>query len=193
LHKGTERSERNRFYRFLFEVPNKMARLQMASASMIGTVVVRGIGLLAVWMLIAGASLSGLPAGIVAAAIAAWVSLILQQPGTDRIRFVPLIRLILRMLFESVLAGTDIARRVLDPRLPLNPGFIRHTPALAPGPPRAVFNTMTCLVPGTLSVGTAPDGALLVHSLDVAQYTAAGLARDEAALLNVLGRAQASA
>lgn len=170
-----------------------MARVQVASAAIIWTVVVRGIGLLVLWVLLAGTGLSGLPAGIVAASIAAWVSLMLQRPGIERIRFVPLIRLILRMLFESVLAGTDIARRVLDPRLPLNPGFIRYTPTLAPGAPRAVFSTMTCLVPGTLTVGPAPDGALLVHSLDVAQYTAAGLARDEATLLSVLGRAQASA
>ncbi len=165
----------------------------MASAEMIWTVIVRAIGLLAVWILIAGASLSDLPAGIAAAAIATWVSLILQRPGIEQIRFAPLIRLVLRMLFDSVLAGTDIARRVLDPRLPLNPGLIRYTPALAPGPTLAVFNTMTCLVPGTLAVGLAPDGALAVHCLDVAQNVAAVLARDEAALLNVLGRAAASA
>jgi multicomponent Na+:H+ antiporter subunit E len=174
-------------------MPNETAQLHMANAGMIWTVVVRGIGLLVVWILIAGAGLSDLPAGIAAAAIATWVSLLLEWPGTGQIRFVPLIRLVLRLLYDSVLAGTDIARRVLDPKLPVNPGFIRYTPALAPGPTRAVFSTMTCLVPGTLAVGPAPDGALVVHCLDVAQNAAAGLARDEAALLNVLGRAQSSA
>jgi multicomponent Na+:H+ antiporter subunit E len=170
-----------------------MAQVHLASARMIWTVVVRWIVLLVVWMLIAGAGLSDLPVGIAAAAIATWVSLTLQRSRIERVRFVPLIRLVLRMLFDSVLAGTDIARRVLDPRLPINPGFIRYTPALAPGPTLAVFSTMTCLVPGTMAAGLASDGALLVHCLDVAQNVAAGLARDEAALLSVLGRAQTSA
>jgi multicomponent Na+:H+ antiporter subunit E len=157
------------------------------------TVVVRGISLLVVWILIAGPGLSDLRVGIAAAALATWVSLILRPPVIERIRFVPLIRLAVRLLFDSVLAGSDIARRALDPRLPLNPGLIRYGFALAPGPVRAVFSTITCLVPGTLSVGPAPDGALLVHCLDVTQPVAAGLARDEAALLVVLGEAKAGA
>jgi multicomponent Na+:H+ antiporter subunit E len=34
------------------------------------------------------------------------------------------VRLVGRFLWQSVVAGVDIARRVFDPRLPLNTGFV---------------------------------------------------------------------
>lgn len=162
-------------------------------ASMAGTIaarvaVTRGIGLLVVWIVIAGVSLSDLAAGIVAVMIATWVSLVLYPPGAEQIRFVPSMRLGFRLLIDSVVAGSDVARRALDPRLPLNPGLIRYSTLLARGPTQATFKTIICLVPGTLSIGSAPDGTLLVHCLDVAQPVVPGLARNEALLLGALGR-----
>jgi multicomponent Na+:H+ antiporter subunit E len=141
-----------------------------------------------VWIVIAGASLSDLAAGIVAVTIATWVSLVLHPPGAQRIKLVPLMHLGARLLLDSVLAGSDVARRALDPRLPLHPGLIRYPTLLAPGPAQAALKTMICLVPGTLSIGSAPDETLLIHCLDVAQLVAPGLARNEALLLGALGR-----
>jgi multicomponent Na+:H+ antiporter subunit E len=144
--------------------------------------IARWMGLSALWLLIAGTDPSDFPAGMISAALATWASLILQPPGTQRIRILPLIRLCLGVLLNSVIAGFDIARRALDPRLPLNPGIVRYASVSPHGPARAVFSTIASLVPGTLPVGPAPDGMLLMHCLDTAQPVAANLARDEAAL-----------
>jgi multicomponent Na+:H+ antiporter subunit E len=158
----------------------------METARVPRAAIARGIGLLVVWILIAGANPSDLPTGVIAAVLATWASLVLHPPGVQRIRFAPLMRLSLRLLVESFLAGFDVARRALDPRLPLRPGLIRYKPASAPGPTQAVFCTITSLVPGTLAVRPAADGELIVHCLDVGQPVIAGLARDEAALLSAL-------
>lgn len=160
--------------------PMKPGAIQVRSA------IARWMGLLALWLLIAGTNPSDFPAGMVSAALASWASLILQPPGTRRIRFLPLIRLCLRLLLNSVAAGFDVARRALDPRLPLNPGIVRYASGLPRGSAHAVFSTIASLVPGTLPMGPAPDGMLLVHCLDTAQPVAANLARDEAALRRAL-------
>jgi multicomponent Na+:H+ antiporter subunit E len=162
-----------------------------AVGGLAGAAVARAIGFFVVWILIAGADPSDLPAGVIATLLATWVSLVLQPAGTQRIRFTPLIRFGLRLLFESLLAGLDVARRALDLRLPLNPGVIRYEADLPPGSACAAFCTVMSLVPGTLPIGSAGDGALLVHCLDLAQPIAANLARDEAALRRALGREQA--
>jgi multicomponent Na+:H+ antiporter subunit E len=128
---------------------------------------------------------------MIVAALATWISFVLQSPGKRRIRSIRLLSLGLRLLIQSVVAGFDVARRALDPRLPLNPGVIRYDAASPLGPVRAVFSAMIGLVPGTVSVGPAADGALLVHCLDLAQPVAANLRRDETALLSVLDRRHA--
>jgi multicomponent Na+:H+ antiporter subunit E len=161
-------------------------RSMKPSAIPVWSAIARWTGLFVLWLLIAGTSPSEFPAGMVSAALATWASLILQPPGTHRIRILPLMRLCLGVLLDSVVAGFDIARRALDPRLPLNPGIVRYASALPPGRARAVFSTITTLVPGTLPIGSAPDGMLLVHCLDTAHPAAASLARNEATLRGVL-------
>ncbi len=155
--------------------------------------VVRWVGLLVVWILIAGVRLSDVPVGIIAAATATWVSFALNRPGASRIRLMSLMRLGRHLLVNSLIAGADVARRALDPRLPLNPGLIHYPPASPAGPPRALLSTIACLVPGTLAIGPTVNGTLLVHCLDVAQPVGAGLAYDEALLLRALSGAQAGA
>jgi multicomponent Na+:H+ antiporter subunit E len=149
--------------------------------------ITRAIGFLAVWILIGGTYPTDFPAGLVAAALASWASLVLHPPSARRLKFGPLMRLGSRLLFDSVVAGFDVARRALDPRLPLNPGSIRYVSGFPPGSARAVFGTIMSLVPGTLPLGPAADGTLLVHCLDLDQPIAANLAQDEAALRAALG------
>jgi multicomponent Na+:H+ antiporter subunit E len=160
------------------------------SAIQLSSAITRWLGLLMLWLLIAGTNPSDFPAGMVAAGLASWASLILHPPGARGVRLVPLTWLGLSVLLNSVVAGFDIAWRALDPKLPLNPGVVRYAPDLPEGPARAVFSTIASLVPGTLPMGSAPDGTLLVHCLDTAQPVAASLARDEAALRRSLNEVQ---
>jgi multicomponent Na+:H+ antiporter subunit E len=156
----------------------------------------RGAGFFGFWLLLArpGTDAPSTPdlaadlvVGLLAAAAATWVSLRLLPPARKGLRFGALARFAVHFLRQSMVAGVDVARRAFDPRLPLNPGYLAYPVRLAPGTGRAAFGAVTSLMPGTLPVGTAADGALIYHCLDVDQPVAAGLARDEALLARVRG------
>lgn len=155
----------------------------------------RGAGLFGFWLLLAR-PWSGDPGdvpwaevvlGAFATVAATWTSLRLLPPGPGRLRFGALARLAGRFLWQSLVAGIDVARRVFDPRLPIEPGYLAYPVRLPDGPRRDAFGALTSLMPGTLPVGTDPDGALVYHCLDLGQPVAAGLARDEALLGAALG------
>src|SRR5262249_32385375 len=76
-------------------------------------VVLRALWLVAFWLVIAGADPADLLIGAVAAAAATWTSLLLLPAGDSRASPVAMARLVPRFLFESVVAGTDVARRAL--------------------------------------------------------------------------------
>ena len=86
--------------------------------------VTRAVGFLGLWLLLAGADPGDLPAVVVAVAAATWTSLHLLPPSGWRPRPAAMTRFALRFLRQSVVAGSEIAWRALDPRLPLRPGFI---------------------------------------------------------------------
>jgi multicomponent Na+:H+ antiporter subunit E len=125
--------------------------------------------------------------GALAAVIAAGASLRLLPAGQWSIRPFALAELALRFLRQSIVAGIDVARRALDPRLPLRPGFVVHRTRLPPGPMRNAFCTMTSLLPGTLPCGSDGSHGLVIHCLDIAQPVAEQLAREEALLMRALG------
>ena len=94
--------------------------------------------------------------------------------------------LALRFVRQSVVSGTEVARRVLNPKLPLRPGFVVPL-HLSPGGARSAFCVLSSLLPGTLPTGTGDNGALLVHCLDVDQPIAANLAAEESVFIRALG------
>jgi multicomponent Na+:H+ antiporter subunit E len=75
------------------------------------------------------------------------------------LRFVPY------FLRASLLAGLDVMRRALDPRMPIDPALVRFPLRLPPGPARATLAAVVSLLPGTLSVELEHE-QLLVHVLD---------------------------
>ena len=149
--------------------------------------VARWTGFLCLWLVIFGAGDPDLAVGAAAAAAATWTSLRLFPPGRLRLRPVALARLVLRFFAQSAVAGVDVARRALDPGLPLRPGFVRCPMRLAPGPARNAFCTMASLLPGTLPAGSDRGEALLVHCLDVDQDVPAQMAAEEAMFVAALG------
>lgn len=125
--------------------------------------------------------------GALAAAGAAVLSLHLLPPDARIPRPWQFLKLGLRFMGHSLVAGIEVSGRALDPRLPLNPGFIRHPTRLPPGPRRELFGALTSQVPGTLAVGTAEPGVMLYHSLDVGRDQVPVLAADEALFIKVFG------
>ncbi|MDA9410495.1 multisubunit Na+/H+ antiporter subunit MnhE [Bradyrhizobium sp. CCBAU 45384] len=145
----------------------------------------RGALFLCLWLVLAGAALDDVPAAAIAVAAATWTSLRLLAPGNSRLSPGALCRLMLLFLVHSVVAGADVARRALDPRLPLRPGFVAFPTGLPPGPRRNVFATLTSLLPGTVPAGEE-NAQILYHCLDVEQPVMAELAAEEDALVRAL-------
>jgi multicomponent Na+:H+ antiporter subunit E len=134
---------------------------------------------------LAGADLGDIPAAAAAVAAATWTSLRLLEPNASRRSPLAIVQLVLLFLYHSVVAGADVARRALDPRLLLCPGFVAYPTRLAPGMRRNVFTTLTSLLPGTVPTGEE-NGQLVYHCLDVEQPVVTELAAEEAALVRAL-------
>jgi len=149
------------------------------------TALVRGALFLIFWSALIGLSVTSLIVGIVAAAGATWASLYLLPPGPQRVRLLPLVALLPRFLWQSLLAGWEVARHALAPRLTLRPGFVAYPSAHAPGRLRNTFATIASLLPGTLPCGEN-EGEILFHCLDIDQPILEQLAEEERALAGVL-------
>jgi multicomponent Na+:H+ antiporter subunit E len=149
----------------------------------------RAVGFLGVWVVLSGYALVDLVPGVIAALAATWVSLRLLPSGPNRVQPLALTKVALRFLRESVLAGADVARRALDPKLPLDPGFMPYSTGLPLGTARNAFTALMSLLPGTVPVGSDRSGALVIHCLDIRQPVAAQLAAEEALLVRVTGGA----
>ena len=73
-----------------------------------------------IWIVIdQSAKPANLAFGVLAATAATWASLKLLPPALGRVRLGVLLRLLPRFLWQSLVAGTDVARRAFSPRLPL--------------------------------------------------------------------------
>jgi multicomponent Na+:H+ antiporter subunit E len=137
------------------------------------------------WFVLAGAHMGDIPAAAAAIIAATWTSLRVLEPNASRRSLRGIVRLVLFFLLHSIAAGADVARRALDPRLPLRPGFVAYPTSLPCGLRRNVFATLTSLLPGTVPTGER-DGHLLYHCLDIEQPILAELAAEEAALVRAL-------
>jgi multicomponent Na+:H+ antiporter subunit E len=68
---------------------------------------------------------------------------------------------------QSVLGGWDVARRVMGPRLAIDPGFVDYRTSLPDGAERHLFLSVISLLPGTLTAQFEGD-AVRVHAIDAA-------------------------
>ena len=141
----------------------------------------RGAAFFLLWMLLMQ---SMKPADLVVGALtclgATWTSLALMPPASGCVRFGALLALLPHFLWESVLAGVEVARRALPPRMHLSPGFVTCPLAFPPGFARNTFATITSLLPGTVPVDDIEEG-LVYHCLDTAQPVLEELAAEERA------------
>jgi multicomponent Na+:H+ antiporter subunit E len=141
---------------------------------------------LALWIILIEFSVTNLAVGLLAAAWATWVSVRLLPVSNRQFSPTALGRFAMRLPWQSLVAGADVARRALDPRMPLQPGFITYATQLERGPGRDAFLALMSLQPGTLPVSGDSD-ALLIHCLDTSQPVAAQLAAEEALFAQITG------
>ena len=142
---------------------------------------------LAFWIIIAGTGTADLIVGALAAIIVSWVSLRLLPPASNRINFAAICRFVPAFLYQSIVAGIDVAWRALAPRLRLQPGFVLYPMRLPPGAAQSAFCTVTSLLPGTLPSGSDEKGNLIVHCLDESQPIVEQLRNEETLLMKIMG------
>jgi multicomponent Na+:H+ antiporter subunit E len=145
----------------------------------------RWAGYFAFWVLLIGYKPLDLAVGLVAATTATWASQKLLPPGSFGIRASDLPRYFVHFLWQSVVAGIDVARRAFSPQIPLHPGYVRFVCRYPQGPARNAFASLTSLMPGTVPVEDA-SASLLYHCLDTRQPIAEQLAREEVEVSRLL-------
>lgn len=144
-------------------------------------------GFLVLWIALIGPSLSDLVIGVAAAAAATFASLALWPPMA-RVSAGGTISFVLRFLWLSVVAGTDVARRALARDPGLKPGYATCRTALPEGLARDALCAAMSLQPGRLPVETGSGGAVRIHCLDIEQPTALAFSADEAAFAGIWRR-----
>jgi len=151
-----------------------------------GVALVRALLYFGLWIVIDQSAKPGnLVFGVLAAAGATWASLRLLPPAAGRVRLGVLLTLLPRFLWQSLVAGVDVARRAFAPRLPLSPGFVDYPVRLPRGSARNAFELISSLMPG--SVPTAEtDEKIEFHCLDTRQPVVEQLAAEEQAYAKAL-------
>ena len=69
-------------------------------------------------------------------------------------------------IWQLILSNVDVARRVLSPKIPLNPGFVKVETELEGEFSKLMLANSITLTPGTLTVDVK-DNYLYVHTVDV--------------------------
>jgi multicomponent Na+:H+ antiporter subunit E len=152
-----------------------------AAGSRTAAAAVRAALLLGVWIVVDQSAKPGnLLVGVLATAAATWVSLELLPPARGRLRLGRLLMLLPRFLWQSLVAGFDIARRAFALRLDLQPGFVDHPTQLPPGSARSAFELIASLMPGSVASDDGPR-QIEFHCLDTRQPVAGQLAAEERA------------
>lgn len=143
--------------------------------------VTRALLFAALWIVVDQSAKPGnLLFGALAAAAATWASLKLLPPARGRVGLGALLMRLPRFLWQSLVAGLDVARRAFAPRLDLQPGFVEHRTQLARGTPRSAFELIASLMPGSVPSDDGPQH-IEFHALDTRQPVAEQLAAEERA------------
>lgn len=138
----------------------------------------RAAGLFVLWSVLIGVKPADAVVGAIVALAAARLSLHLLPARALAMRPLALLALIPHFLWQSVVAGVDVARRAFSARMPLKPGFVLYRAKLPRGAQRNVYTAYTSLLPGTVPCGDTDEG-VVYHCLDVGQPVEQELAREE--------------
>jgi multicomponent Na+:H+ antiporter subunit E len=147
---------------------------------------VRGLLYFALWVIVDQSDKpANLGVGVLASAAAAWASVWLLPPASGRVSVGLLLLLLPRFLWQSLVAGTDVARRAFALRPNLQPGFVDYPVGLPRGPARNAFELIASLMPGSVPSDETRD-TIEFHCLDTSQPVVEQLAAEERAYTQAL-------
>ena len=125
--------------------------------------------LLAVWVMLTGTSKQELLAGIIVSFILAFL---MKRFAVifDGLRLSPALvwnlpLYIVIFVWEIIKSNIDVALRVINPRLPINPGIVKITTNLKSDIGKLALANSITLTPGTLTVDVRGDD-LYIHCID---------------------------
>jgi multicomponent Na+:H+ antiporter subunit E len=152
----------------------------------LAVIATRAVLLFGIWIVVDQSAKPGnLFVGAMATIAATWLSLRLLPPAGGRVRIAALVALLPRFLWQSLVAGIDVARRAFSPGLPLAPGFVDYPVGLPRGSARNAFELISSLLPG--SVPTDEDERTIeYHCLDLGQPVVEQLKAEEQAYARAL-------
>ena len=139
----------------------------MTRARLLGTAALAA-SLFAFWLLLSGIYtpflvLSGLGASIAVAALAQRMDVADREGHPIHLAFAALAYW--PWLFKEIVkSGWQVARIILDPRLPISPTFVRFKPSQKTPVALATHANSITLTPGTITIEAADD-EFLVHAL----------------------------
>ncbi|MEJ7553491.1 MAG: Na+/H+ antiporter subunit E [Aquificaceae bacterium] len=120
------------------------------------------------WIAIAGYDLKSVFFGVLAVGSALFVHITLRL-YPPRINPIALLEFLGVFLWQALLGGIDVARRIVSPQLRVNPGFVVYNFQSEKLWVKILLALTINLTPGTLSV-VIEDKQVLVHTLDVESY-----------------------
>lgn len=147
----------------------------------------RSLFFFCLWTVVSGLSAADAALGVVTALGAAWASVLLLPCWPRWMQPIAWLKLLARIPAQALRSGAEVARRALDPALPLRPGFTPYATALPEGTATNAFAALAALQPGSVPIRSARPGAFEIHCLDVEAPIAETLAREEARLREALG------
>ncbi|WP_110668704.1 Na+/H+ antiporter subunit E [Salinicola halophilus] len=130
--------------------------------------------LLVVWLLLQHSLALGqwLLGGVLAIAIPLVCQPFWERQQRARRPF-KLLRYVLRVLVDIVVANLEVSKLILDPRGKLRPALVEYPLTLKQNFPITILASTITLTPGTVSAHLRLDGrTLLIHALDVADIDA---------------------
>ena len=107
-------------------------------------------------------------AGLLLSGAIVWLTIPSQSANRESQLWQPLALLTyLPVFFKNLmLANIDVAGRVLNPKLPINPGIVKVNTSLTAPYQRLILANSITLTPGTVTLETE-DQAMYIHWIDV--------------------------
>lgn len=123
-----------------------------------------------IWLLMAGISTNELILGAFVCTILSYILTNYMNIEFDLFQ-IPAIAVFLvtylpTLFIELVKANIDVAKRVLNPSLPIHPGIVKVPTAIKNEYGKLILANSITLTPGTISID-AGDGCIYVHCIDV--------------------------
>ena len=139
------------------------------------------------WIVLTGAAAEALPYGAVTVLASTLLSLRLYPADFPGVVAWRVARFLPRFLMQSVLGGLDVARRAVDPRLPVVPGWVELNLANRHAEANVLVGGVMSIMPGTLAAGPG-DGTMAVHVLHMPSFAPTDFHADEKRVLGLFDR-----